>query len=393
MGTRIPTDYPGVIYRVAKRISGKGEEKVFYVRYKKDGKICEEKVGRQYADAMTPARASLIRSELIDGKRLTRKEKRIQDDKKKQAAEARWTVDRLWNSYREDKENDLMENQKPLKTLKVDDGRYLNYLKDILGHKEPHEINQHDIKMLKFRHFKGKSDQTKVHVYRLLERISNYGYKEKNSQKLGCHIEKPKLNNIKIEDLTGDQLEALLQAIDDDENIQAANLMRMVLFSGMRRGELFKLKWADVDFDRGFITIKDPKGGPNQVIPMNDGARGVLKSHVRTKSPYVFPGRGGRQRVDINKQVNRIKTRAGLPKGFRPLHGLRHVYASMLASSGQVDLYTLQKLLTHKDPRMTQRYAHLRDQTLKDASQVAGDIVNGAMKGKKDQKKVVNIHG
>ena len=41
--------------------------------------------------------------------------------------------------------------------------------------------------------------------------------------------------------------------------------------------------------------------------------------------------------------------------------GLRHVYASMLASSGQVDMYTLQKLLTHKSPAMTQRYAHLRD--------------------------------
>jgi len=57
--------------------------------------------------------------------------------------------------------------------------------------------------------------------------------------------------------------------------------------------------------------------------------------------------------------VNTIKKAAGLPKDFRALHGLRHVYASMLASSGQVDLYTIQKLLTHKSPAMTQRYAHL----------------------------------
>jgi len=46
----------------------------------------------------------------------------------------------------------------------------------------------------------------------------------------------------------------------------------------------------------------------------------------------------------------------------------------MLASSGKVDLYTLQKLLTHKSPVMTQRYAHLRDQALKDTAQVAGGI-------------------
>ena len=59
--------------------------------------------------------------------------------------------------------------------------------------------------------------------------------------------------------------------------------------------------------------------------------------------------------MDIKKQVNRIKERAGLPSNFRALHGLRHVYASMLASSGEVDLYTLQKLLTHKSQAMTQR--------------------------------------
>ena len=85
------------------------------------------------------------------------------------------------------------------------------------------------------------------------------------------------------------------------------------------------------------------------------------------------------QRTDINKAVNEIKTAAGLPKDFRPLHGLRHVYASMLASSGQVDMYTLQKLLTHKSPIMTQRYAHLRDETLKNASNLAGSMIDKAI--------------
>lgn len=48
--------------------------------------------------------------------------------------------------------------------------------------------------------------------------------------------------------------------------------------------------------------------------------------------------------------------------------------ASMLASSGKVDMYQLQELLTHEDSRMTQRYAHLRDEALKRASGVADDI-------------------
>jgi integrase len=62
----------------------------------------------------------------------------------------------------------------------------------------------------------------------------------------------------------------------------------------------------------------------------------------------------------------------------------------MLASSGEVDMYTLQKLLTHKSPLMTQRYAHLRDEALKRASEVAGNIISGATKKKNDHK-VVNL--
>ncbi len=123
---------------------------------------------------------------------------------------------------------------------------------------------------------------------------------------------------------------------------------------------------------------------------MNDSARQVLDKHPRSESEYVFPGKDGKQRVDFKRPINRIKQRAGLPKDFRPLHGLRHVYAYILASSGQVDMYTLQKLLTHKSPQMTQRYAHLRDETLKRASNLAGELISQAVNSGQD-KKVVNL--
>ena len=200
----------------------------------------------------------------------------------------------------------------------------------------------------------------------------------------------PRVDNEKTEDLTPDQLSDLLKAINKDTNIQAANMMRMALFTGMRRSEMFKLKWKDIDLSRGFINITDPKGGPDQKIPLNDAARELLNLHPRSRSQFVFPGRGGRRRTDIKHQVNRIKVDAGLPEDFRALHGLRHVYASMLASSGEVGMYTLQKLLTHKDPKMTQRYAHLRDDALKKASEVAGNIIQNASR-KKDDQKVVNL--
>ncbi len=98
----------------------------------------------------------------------------------------------------------------------------------------------------------------------------------------------------------------------------------------------------------------------------------------------VFPGKDGKKRVTIAVGSRRIwKKGKALPKDFRPFHGLRHVYASMLASSGKVDMYTLQKLMAHKSPLMTQRYAHLRDEAMKSAADLAGDIIN--MAGKKDR--------
>ena len=162
-----------------------------------------------------------------------------------------------------------------------------------------------------------------------------------------------------------------------DTNIDARGIMLLALYTGMRRGELFKLRWDHIDFDRGFIRIVGPKGGVDQTIPLNQAARKVLESHPRT-SVYVFPGEDGEQRVTIQKALRRIRKAAGLPPTFRPLHGLRHAFASRLASSGKVDMCTLQKLLTHKSPVMTQRYAHLRDEALRRASELAGTLVEEA---------------
>jgi integrase len=230
--------------------------------------------------------------------------------------------------------------------------------------------------------------QSKRHVLELLHRLVNYGLKNRYSQGLRLNVKLPKVDNQKLETLSPEQLSALLQAINESDDLEAANIMKMALFTGMRRGELFKLKWTDIDFDRGFIHIIEPKGGVSQTIPMNEQARHVLENHPRT-AENVFTTHRGKQFVDISRRVNPIKKAAGIGPDFRALHGLRHVYASMLASSGEVDMYTLQKLLTHKSPIMTQRYAHLRDETLKKASSLAGDIIEQAAKAKNRKNETV----
>jgi integrase len=378
---RMKTNYPGVFYIEGTSPATGKPEKIFYIRYRKAGKLIEEKAGRQFEDDMTPARASTLRSDRMQGKKPSRQEAREQQEAAKKAEAARWTVDRLWQEYRDRKPG--------LKGLVTDENRYQNHIKPILGDREPHTLTPFDVDRLRLKLLKVRKPGTVKNVLELLRRLVNFAAKKHLCPVPSFIIEMPRVNNLKTEDLSPDQLTALLEALDGDSNLMAANFMKMVLFTGMRRGELFRLQWQDVDFDRGFIHIRDPKGGKDQTIPLNQAARELLAAQPRTGSAFVFPGRGGNQRTDINKQVTRIKKAAGLPKDFRALHGLRHVYASMLASSGQVDLYTLQKLLTHRSPGMTMRYAHLRDEALRRASDLAGDLIGQIVNGNK----VINLKG
>ena len=330
--------------------------------------------GGNSQDDMTAARANQIRTDRIQGNSPSRNEAR------KAAAEIEWTVDRLFEQYVTDRPDN--------KGTRGDRYWYHKHLKP-LGGKEPSAITQIDIHRLRIKLTKELKPKTVKNILELLGRTINFGAKKGLCASLGFKIEFPRVNNLKTEDLTPEQLSDLIAAIDADHDIQAANFMRMVLFTGMRRGELFKLKWDDIDFERGFIHIRQPKGGKDQTIPLNQATREVLENHPRNSdSPFVFPGRGGKQRTEIRRPVDRIRKVAGLPPDFRPLHGLRHTYASMLASSGQVELHVLQKLLTHKTAQMTQRYAHLRDEALRRASDLAGDLIGQAMNG--NRKKVVN---
>jgi len=360
---RYKTTYPGVYYVKGVSVGTGKPEKIYYIRYRKNGKSVEEKAGRQFQNDMTPSRANGTRTRRIEGE-LSNKEKRDDVEAERKTQEGRKTIDRLWDLYKETLTND--------RTRGSDENRYNKYIKEHFGGKEPRELILLDVDRLRLKLLKTLSPQSVKHILTLLARIVNYGVKLSLCDPLPFYIKKPTVNNLKTEDLNKEQLKSLLKAIDVDDNKHARGIMKLALFTGMRKGEMLKLKWSDIDFERGFITIHDPKGGIDQKIPLNDAAKTLLEGHPHEGSEFVFPGQGGHQRTTIRGPVNRIKNRAGLPKDFRPLHGLRHVYASMLASSGEVDLYTLQKLLTHKDPRQTQRYAHLRDETLRRASEVAG---------------------
>ena len=367
---RIKTSYPGVFYREAQRIAGSGVEKVYYIIFKKNARVFEEKVGRQYADNMTAAKANRIRNDRIEGRRESRKEIRSRLEMQQISLDRIWTFDKLWKEYK---------RVKTLKGILYDENRYDKHLRNPFGLMKPTDLKPPDVDSFRMKLQLKYKPATVRNILELLKRLINFAVSRDLCEVPRFKIELPVVNNIRTEDLEPDQIRNLIKVIEESPNRDAANMMKLALFTGMRRGEMFRLRWSDVDRARKFIKLRDPKSGQDQKIPLNEAALRVFETQPQN-SEYIFPGRGGKMRKDISQQLNKIKVKAGLPKDFRPLHGLRHTFASMLASSGKVDMYTLQKLLTHKSPIMTQRYAHLRDDALKKASDLVVDIINSAKK-------------
>lgn len=157
------------------------------------------------------------------------------------------------------------------------------------------------------------------------------------------------------------------------------------LQTGMRCGELCGLKWPDVDFDKRMITVRCSYEGPTKngeirYVPILDGLLRELKmwklEGPRTDAGWVFPNHGGRMHTRCNRifqeTLQRVLVRAGLPRDHISFHDLRHTFASFwMMSHG--DRFRLQRVLGHKEARMTERYAHLTpDVFAQDYGKLAG---------------------
>ncbi|TFH29077.1 MAG: site-specific integrase, partial [Deltaproteobacteria bacterium] len=339
-----PTDYPGVLYLESAARSPDGKlERTYYIRYRTpDHRQHFEKVGRQFDKIrMTPAKASGIRAERSRGNELPNEDRREAERAEAQAEAERWTFSKLWEEYK--------AGRPGMKRSATDQSNFTNYILPAFGDKEPREVAPLDVDRLRLTLSKKKTPGTVKNVLELLRRLSNFAANKQLCDPLPFRVSMPKTNNLKTEDLNAEQMARLLTVLRDGVVVDkdgkktqldpdAREIMFLAMFTGMRRGEIFRLKWEDVDFRRGFIAIREPKGGSDQTIPLPEGARDLLEHRPRRKdSPYIFPGRGGQLKKDASKQFRAIRAAADLPSDFRPMHGLRHVFASMLASSGEVD--------------------------------------------------------
>ena len=356
---RVSTEYSGVYF-----VKLANQDQSFFIRYKRNGKSVEEKAGRSN-QGWNAEKAYQLRTERMSGTSAAGNELQSNSDLLSQQD---WTFSKIFSEY--------LRLRNKLKGRANDIYRFKNYLEKEFANITPSCVTQDDIERFKYNlQNRELKPATIRHVLELLRRLANFAAKNNLCSGLSFKIQMPKVENYKTEELTNAQLQKLMQVLEEESDIQVSNLVRLALYTGMRRGELFNLNWGDIDFYNKTITVKSDNKGDQPTIPLNEMAEKVLVEHAHTEkgSKFVFPGRGGKKRTECKRPLLRIREKAGLPDDFRILQGLRHVYASMLVSSGKVDLETLQSLLTQKSPLMTQRYAHLLDESRTNSENIIAD--------------------
>ena len=315
-------------------------------------------------DSLTMARdiEATIKADLL------REEFDIKDHRVKKS----FTLDEVWAEY-------LHHIKLHKKSWLTDQYLYDSKLKEFFGDKKLEDITPAMVKGFIRLLMKGTTRNggkytpaTIKHFLVLLRRLftiatewDQFKYDGKNP------VEKkfiPKLDNELVRFLSEEHQKALIDTLNIWPCKQSADFIKILIFTGFRRGELFRLTWNDIDFENSFVTLRKPKGGKTATLPVNDLAMTVFKSIERSNN-FVFPGKSGGSRSNFKGAWLRVKKVAGLPGDFR-LHDLRHNYASLLVSNG-IDLLTVSKLLNHSDTSMTRRYAHLSDLALRKATDKA----------------------
>ena len=161
-------------------------------------------------------------------------------------------------------------------------------------------------------------------------------------------------NGARVRFLDQEEIRRLIKAASEDFR----PILMTALHSGMRRGEILNLKWADVDLKNRIITVQDSKSGKKRTIPVDDTlyeTLGVLSSRFQKGYVFLSP-RTGERWVDFKKQFHAALQKAGV-EDFR-FHDSRHTFASHLVMAG-VDIKTVQELLGHATLTMTMKYTHL----------------------------------
>ena len=222
----------------------------------------------------------------------------------------------------------------------------------------------------------GNANHTLARLRQILNFAVACGHIETNPARGIAFNRRPKLTRF----LSREEVTCLHRALDAqtrEESRPQADIIRLLLFTGCRRGEIVNLRWSEVHDD--MLSLADSKTGP-RTVPLNSQARHILDRQSRSTSPFVFPSPrdASRPRCPDLALWDRVRKEAGI-EDVR-LHDLRHTHASHAVMNG-VPVPVVSRLLGHSNVQMTLRYAHLGDREIEDAAERVGAAIAQVMAG------------
>lgn len=187
-------------------------------------------------------------------------------------------------------------------------------------------------------------------------------------------VKKLKENNQRGRYLTSCELHRLWCELERSGSPMLPYIIRMLILTGARKSEVAHARWHDIDFSRQQWRIKHNKSGTTRYVPLSDGVIALLHDvPKRVGSAYIFPNpETGRPYVNFYHAWNAVRKKAGLADVR--IHDLRHTFASYLVNNGR-SIYEVKQILGHANVTTTQRYAHLDQAVLLDATNTVASFV------------------
>jgi site-specific recombinase XerD len=164
--------------------------------------------------------------------------------------------------------------------------------------------------------------------------------------------------------LNADEVVRFLEAVP---SLKARIALTTAYATGLRAGEVSRLKLSDIDSGRRMIRVERGKGGKDRYVMLSDQLLAILRGYWRRTRPdiWMFPGRDGTRPIDpvvLHSACRSARAAAGLNKQVT-VHTLRHSFATHLLESG-VDIRIIQVLLGHAQLSTTARYTQVAASTI-----------------------------
>ncbi|MBN1654571.1 MAG: site-specific integrase [Deltaproteobacteria bacterium] len=274
------------------------------------------------------------------------------------------------------------------------------YVNPALGNRKIASINHGDIARLISsvgKDYPVMANRVRAMLSKLFDLAEKWGARPTNSNPV-LHIERysERKRHRDLSELELARLAKALEAAKRDSGIsQAIDAIRLLLFTGMRRGEILRLRWSEVDLDRSALRLGDSKTG-QKTVRLNSAACDLISAQERVIGvPYVFPSQQHSgthlSEWELRKAWERVREIAALEgredeelPAFR-LHDFRHNFAAT-GTAQNFSLQIIGRLLGHKNPATTNRYADLQDDPARQAAETIGRKIAEAMKTENERR-------